>query len=29
MKTMNPLGLFGDHFLFEALSKLDDPPQKL
>jgi hypothetical protein len=29
MKNINPLGLFDDHFLLEALSKLDDPLQKL
>ena len=29
MKNINPLGLFDDHFLLEALSKLGDPLQKL
>jgi len=29
MKNINPLGLFDDHFLFETLSKLGDPLQKL
>ena len=29
MKNINPLGLFDDHFLLEALSKLCDPLQKL
>ena len=29
MKNINPLGLFDDHFLLEALSKLGDPLQKM
>jgi hypothetical protein len=29
MKNINPLGIFDDHFLLEALSKLGDPLQKL
>lgn len=29
MKNINPLGLFDDHFLLEALRKLGDPLQKL
>ena len=29
MKNINPLGLFDDHFLLEALNKLGDPLQKL
>lgn len=29
MKNINPLGLFDDHFLFEKLTKLGDPLQKL
>ena len=29
MKNINPLGLFDDHFLLEALSKLGNPLQKL
>lgn len=29
MKNVNPLGLFDDHFLFEKLSKLGDPLERL
>lgn len=29
MKNINPLGLFDDHFLFDKLTKLGDPLQKL
>ena len=29
MKNINPLGLFDDHFLFEKLTKLGDPLEKL
>jgi IS5 family transposase len=29
MKNINPLGLFDDHFILEALNKLGDPLQKL
>ena len=29
MKNINPLGLFDDHFLFEKLTKLGDPLQRL
>ena len=29
MKNINPLGLFDDHYLLKALSKLGDPLQKL
>ena len=29
MKNINPLGLFDDHFIFETLSKLGNPLQKL
>lgn len=29
MKNINPLGLFDDHFILEALNKIGDPLQKL